>query len=140
MVYENPGQHRPCARRFIDELVARVRRAPGGIVMRFDSGFWSNDTIASLERLDVRYTMAMRTSIPAIAAAIATTPTPGSTSATPPTAGRRWPPVTTRSAASSCAAPASLAARPSCGRLAPFRLPHHLAAIEAQCAAVGDGS
>ena len=29
--------------------------------MRFDSGFWSNDTIATLGRLDVRYTMAVRT-------------------------------------------------------------------------------
>ena len=50
------------ARRFIDELVARVRRAgaAGEIVMRFDSGFWSNETIASLGRLDVRYTMAVR--------------------------------------------------------------------------------
>ena len=51
------------ARRFLDEVVARVRRAgaAGEIVMRFDSGFWSNDTIASLGRLDVRYTMAIRT-------------------------------------------------------------------------------
>ena len=51
------------ARRFIDEVVARVRRAGavGEIVMRFDSGFWSNDTIATLGRLDVRYTMAVRT-------------------------------------------------------------------------------
>ena len=39
--------------------------------MRFDSGFWSNDTLASLGRLDVRYTMAVRTSTPAIATAIA---------------------------------------------------------------------
>jgi hypothetical protein len=51
------------ARRFIDELVARVRRAgaAGEIVMRFDSGFWSKDTIAALGRLNVRYTMAVRT-------------------------------------------------------------------------------
>lgn len=51
------------ARRFINELVARVRRAgaTGEIVMRFDSGFWSKDTIAALGRLDVRYTMAVRT-------------------------------------------------------------------------------
>ena len=51
------------ARRFLDEVVARVRRvgAAGEIVMRFDSGFWSNDTIAALSRLDVRYTMAIRT-------------------------------------------------------------------------------
>ena len=34
------------ARRFIDELVARVRRAgaTGPLTMRMDSGFWSNDT------------------------------------------------------------------------------------------------
>jgi hypothetical protein len=61
------------ARRFIDELVARLRRAgaSGGIVMRFDSGFWSKDTIATLGRLDVRYTMAVRTNTKGIAAAIA---------------------------------------------------------------------
>ena len=61
------------ARRFIDELVPRLRRAgaSGEIVMRFDSGFWSKDTIATLKRLDVRYTMAVRTNTPAIAAAIA---------------------------------------------------------------------
>ena len=28
--------------------------------MRFDSGFWSNATIATLERLDVGYTMGVR--------------------------------------------------------------------------------
>jgi hypothetical protein len=61
------------ARRFIDELVARVRRAgaSGEITMRMDSGFWSHDTIATLERLDVRYTMAVRTSTTGISAAIA---------------------------------------------------------------------
>src|SRR5205085_8943101 len=50
-------------RRFVEELVARVRRAgaTGQIVARFDSGYWSNDTIAVLGRLDVRYTMAVRT-------------------------------------------------------------------------------
>ena len=53
------------ARRFIDELVARVRRAgaTGQLTVRMDSGFWSNDTITTLNRLDVRYTMAVRTSI-----------------------------------------------------------------------------
>jgi hypothetical protein len=62
------------ARRFIEELVARVRRAGavGEIVVRMDSGFWSKDTIATLWRLDVRYTMAVRTGNKAIAAAIAT--------------------------------------------------------------------
>ena len=61
------------ARRFIEELIARVRRAgaTGDIVMRFDSGFWSNDTITTLGRLDIRYTMAVRTGNPAITNAIA---------------------------------------------------------------------
>ena len=64
------------ARRFIDELVARVRRAgtAGAITIRMDSGFWSNDTIATLQRLDVRYTMAVRTSTKGVAAAIAQIP------------------------------------------------------------------
>jgi hypothetical protein len=61
------------ARRFIDELVARLRRAgaAGEIVMRFDSGFWSNETIATLGRLKVRYTMGVRTNTKAVAAVIA---------------------------------------------------------------------
>jgi hypothetical protein len=47
------------AKRFVEELVARVRRAgaSGELIMRFDSGFWSNATLATLERLDVGYTM-----------------------------------------------------------------------------------
>ena len=61
------------ARRFIDELIARVRRAgaAGHLTVRLDSGFWSNDTIATLNRLNVRYTMAVRTNTKGIAAAIA---------------------------------------------------------------------
>jgi hypothetical protein len=61
------------ARRFIDELVARVRRAgaTGEIVMRVDSGFWSKDTIATLGRLNVRYTMAVRTNTTGVFEAIA---------------------------------------------------------------------
>jgi len=41
------------AGRFIEELVARVRRAGavGEIVLRVDSGFWSKDTIATLALL-----------------------------------------------------------------------------------------
>jgi Transposase DDE domain group 1 len=60
------------ARRFIEELVARVRRsgASGEIVCRFDSGFWSGATITTLGRLGVRYTMAVRTNTKGIAAAI----------------------------------------------------------------------
>jgi len=60
-------------RRFVEELVARLRRAgaAGGIVLRFDSGFWSNDTIKVLGRLKVGYTMAVRTRTPAVAKVIA---------------------------------------------------------------------
>jgi Transposase DDE domain group 1 len=48
--------------RFVEELVARVRRAgaSGELIMRFDSGFWSNATIATLERLEVGFTMGVR--------------------------------------------------------------------------------
>ena len=59
--------------RFLDELVARVRRAgaAGSLTVRVDSGFWSNDTIAAFARLDVRYTMAVRCATKGVAAAIA---------------------------------------------------------------------
>jgi len=60
-------------KRFVEELIARVRRAgaTGEIVMRFDSGYWSNETIATLGRLNVRYTMAVRTNNKGPAKAIA---------------------------------------------------------------------
>jgi len=60
------------ARRFIDELVARTRRAgaSGQITMRMDSGFWAKDTITTLKRLDVRFTMAIRCGFKPIATAI----------------------------------------------------------------------
>ena len=50
------------AKRFVEELVARLRRAgaTGELVMRFDSGFWSNATIATLGRLEVGFTMGVR--------------------------------------------------------------------------------
>ena len=49
-------------KRFIEELVARLRRAgaTGELVMRFDSGFWLNATIATLGRLSIGYTMGVR--------------------------------------------------------------------------------
>jgi hypothetical protein len=61
------------ARRFIDEVVARLRRAgaTGEVVMRFDSGFWSKDTVATLGRHGVRYTMAVHANHQAVAKAIA---------------------------------------------------------------------
>ncbi len=64
------------ARRFVDELVARVRRAgaTGPLTIRFDSGFWSNDTIAVLNRFNVRYTMAVRCDAKGIADAITAIP------------------------------------------------------------------
>jgi hypothetical protein len=60
------------AKRFVEELVARLRRAgaTGELVMRFDSGFWSEQTIATLGRLGVRYTMGVRT-VKAVKQAIA---------------------------------------------------------------------
>jgi hypothetical protein len=60
-------------KRFTEELIARVRRAgaSGPIVMRFDSGFWSKDTIATLGRLGVSYTMAVRTNTKGLTGAIA---------------------------------------------------------------------
>jgi len=59
-------------KRFIDELIARVRRcgSTAEIVARMDSGFWSYGTIKSLGRLDVRFTMAVQATNSAIAAAI----------------------------------------------------------------------
>jgi hypothetical protein len=64
------------ARRFIDEVVARVRRAgaTGALTIRVDSGFWANDTIATLNRLHVHYTMAVRTGVQNIAKLIAAIP------------------------------------------------------------------
>lgn len=61
-------------KRFTEELVARLRRAgaAGEIVMRFDSGYWSNETISTLERLGVSFTMAVRTGVKSVAKAIAT--------------------------------------------------------------------
>lgn len=58
--------------RFLDELIARVRRAgaTGPLTVRVDSGFWSNNTIVALARLNVRYTMAVRCGTKGIADAI----------------------------------------------------------------------
>ena len=63
-------------RRFVDEFVARVRRsgAAGGLTCRFDSGFWANDTILALNRLNVRYTMAVKCSSKGINNAISQIP------------------------------------------------------------------
>ncbi len=62
-------------KRFVNELVARARRddPARSLAVRFDAGFWSNDTMLNLTRLDVRYTMAIRTSVAAVHTAIGTT-------------------------------------------------------------------
>lgn len=62
------------AKRFIEELIPRLRRAgaTGELVVRADAGFWSNKTIATLERLGVGYTIAVRAGHKAIKAVIAT--------------------------------------------------------------------
>ena len=88
------------ARRFIDEVVARVRRAgvAGGLTLRVDSGFWSNETIAGLNRLDVRYTMAVRTNTKGINHAISQIPDSAWRSITPAAARPKSPTATTRPA------------------------------------------
>src|SRR2546421_353944 len=47
------------AERFVRELVQRLRRlgATGPLLMRADSGFWSNKTIAALEQHGARYSI-----------------------------------------------------------------------------------
>jgi hypothetical protein len=56
--------------RFVEELVRRVRRAGASadLIIRFDSGFWSNATISTLERLDVGYTMGIKMLKPVVSA------------------------------------------------------------------------
>ena len=63
-------------KRFVEELVARLRRAgaTGQIIIRFDSGYWSNETIKTLSRLGVSYTMAVRTGTKTLDANIAAIP------------------------------------------------------------------
>jgi hypothetical protein len=52
--------------RYIDELVARLRRAgaTGELTVRADSGFWSAKTIRALRRHWVRYSVTVRQTKP----------------------------------------------------------------------------
>lgn len=61
-------------KRFVEELVPRLRRAgaTGPIFLRADSGYWSNKTIETLERLGVGYSIAVRCGNKAIRRAIDT--------------------------------------------------------------------
>lgn len=62
-------------KRFVEELVARLRRcgATGELVMRFDSGFWSNDTISVLVGKGVHFTMGVHM-VKAVTRAVAQIP------------------------------------------------------------------
>src|SRR5439155_25457039 len=48
--------------RFLDELVARLRRAGAGgeLTLRADSGFWSKKFIAACERHSMRFSLTVR--------------------------------------------------------------------------------
>jgi hypothetical protein len=63
-------------KRFVEELVPRLRRAgsTGKIIIRFDSGYWSGDTICTLIRLGVSFTMAVRTNTKSVKKAITEIP------------------------------------------------------------------
>jgi hypothetical protein len=54
--------------RFVEELIARVRRAgaTGPIVIRADSGFWSNQLFKACRRLDVRFSVTVTRQKPII--------------------------------------------------------------------------
>jgi hypothetical protein len=59
------------AGRFLDELIARVRRTPatGPKLLRADSGFWNNTTFAKLDRAGWQFSIGVRQN-PSIRAAI----------------------------------------------------------------------
>src|SRR5579884_2219660 len=63
------------AERFVDELIARVRRAgaSGEILLRADSGFWNKKITAGLRRKGCRYSIGVRVTKP-VAAAIEAIP------------------------------------------------------------------
>jgi PII-like signaling protein len=56
------GSSQKGAGRFVEELIARVRRAgaAGEILLRADAGFWSQPLIETLERLDVSYSITVK--------------------------------------------------------------------------------
>lgn len=62
--------------RFLDELIARIRRAgfSGEILIRADSGFWRTATFERLERERILYSIAVQGGNATIAAAIAEIP------------------------------------------------------------------
>jgi hypothetical protein len=80
--------------RFVDELVARCRRAGarGELTVRADSGCWSAKLIRRLRRHRARYSITVRQTKTVRAAIAAISPKrPGSRSPTSPTGSRRSP-------------------------------------------------
>ena len=75
-VAEGIGEHSAGHEALRQRTRRRARRddPTRALTVRFDSGFWNNDTIVNLGRLDVRYTMAIRTNVGAVQATIATIP------------------------------------------------------------------
>ena len=112
------GQHPDAGSgRFVEELVARVRRAGarGELIMRFDSGFWSNATIATLERLEVGYTMGVRM-VKSVVRAVAGIDEAAWMAIDYPEAARpKSPSASTTVSDSSCAAPGSQVPKRRCG-------------------------
>lgn len=73
---EGLGEHAAGRReRFVDELIARVRRAgaTGEILLRGDSGFWNKKITAKLRAKGCRYSIGVRLTKP-VAAAIEAIP------------------------------------------------------------------
>jgi hypothetical protein len=68
------GSSQRGTKRFVEELIARVRRAgaTGAICLRADGGFWSHDLIDTLTRVGVGYSITVRVN-QAVRAAIAET-------------------------------------------------------------------
>jgi Transposase DDE domain group 1 len=86
------------ASRFIDELIARVRRAgaTGELTLRMDAGFFSAKTIKTLRRHRVRYSITVRQTTRCATRSPPSATTRGSRSPTPTRASRRSPrPATT---------------------------------------------
>ncbi len=83
------GSSQKGANRFIEELVARVRRAgaTGEILLRADSGFWSRRLIDTLERLGVSFSITVNIN-PSVRAGIGEIPDSSWVPITYPDGGR----------------------------------------------------
>jgi hypothetical protein len=123
------GSSQRGAKRFVEELIARVRRggAAGALTLRADSGFFSWELIKTLNRLGVAWSITVsqnrsvaRRSPPSTTATGSTSPTP--MAATPKSPRRPTSPAAAQpneasvTSGSWCAGPASpILPKPSCG-------------------------